>query len=42
MTAWVFEGLLAAGLISVVGGRVCTPAVLYNRVRRNLVAPAGV
>ena len=42
MTAWVFEGLFAAGSMAVVVGRVCTPAILYNRLARNLVAPAGV
>jgi hypothetical protein len=41
-TAWVFEGLFAAGSLAVVVGRVCTPAILYNRLTRNLVAPAGV
>ena len=42
MTAWVFEGLFAAGSLSVVIGRVCTPAILYNRLARNLVVPSGV
>ena len=41
-TAWVFEGLFAAGSTAVVVGRVCTPAILYNRLTRNFVAPAGV
>jgi hypothetical protein len=41
-TAWVFEGLFAAGSTAVVVGRVCTPAILYNRLTRTLVAPAGV
>ena len=41
-TAWVFEGLFAAGSIAVVVGRVCTPAILYNRLTRNLIASAGV
>jgi hypothetical protein len=41
-TAWVFEGLFAAGSLAVVVGRVCPPAILYNRLTRNLVAPAGV
>src|SRR5262245_13170438 len=42
MTAWVLEALFAAGSLSVVVGRVCTPAILYNRLTRNLVASAGV
>jgi len=42
MTAWIFEAFFAAGSLSVVVGRICTPAILYNRLTRTLVAPAGV
>jgi hypothetical protein len=42
MTAWAVEGLFAVAVIAVVVGRVCAAANLYNRLMRNLVAPAGV
>jgi hypothetical protein len=32
LTAWVFEALFAIGSTSVVVGRVCAPANLYNRL----------
>ena len=41
-TAWVLQGLFAAGSTAVVVGRVCAPANLYNRFTRTLGAPAGV
>ena len=39
LTAWVFEGLFTIALTSVVVGRVCAPANLYNRLLKPPYAP---
>jgi hypothetical protein len=38
----VFEGLFAIASTAVIVGRVCAATNLYNRLTRNLGAPAGV
>jgi hypothetical protein len=44
LIAWVFEGLFAIAVTSVVLGRICSPAILYLRFvrtayRRESLAP---
>jgi hypothetical protein len=39
LTAWVFEGLFTIASMSVVVGRVCAPANLYNRLLKPPHAP---
>jgi hypothetical protein len=42
IAARVFEGMFIAAVTAVVFARVCTPANLYNAVRRRLAGKTGI